>query len=133
MPAARRDAWGGRKARPKKMRRHPFSPDELNVLFVLLFCAVVAALSWLGKSLSGAEQGQPFIWARLIGGMLGAAITAFCFGALAIELWGVSPLIAIGLSGPIGWGGGELMAGVAKSIAKRASDSVGGGSGGSNP
>lgn len=115
------------------MKQRPFSPEEVNTLIILLFCAGIASLAWLGRTLSTTKKGEAFVLPQLLGGMLGAAIASFCFGAAAIEWWGVSPLIAIAISGPVGWGGGDLMAGVAQAIAKRVSHTVGGGDDAKHP
>lgn len=84
------------------MRQRPFSQEEVNTLVVLLFCAGIAALAWLGRTLSNTKKGEAFVIPQILGGMLGAAIASISFGAMAIEWWNISPLIAIAFSGPVG-------------------------------
>lgn len=86
-----------------------FSEGDIAKITVLVYGSGIAAVSWLARALTDT---RPKGIDRYLGGMLGAAIAAFSFGALVGET--LRPTYILGLCGVVGWAGGEFLGVLAK-------------------
>jgi surfactin synthase thioesterase subunit len=87
-------------------------PELTGRVVFLLWASLLAMLSGLARQLSQKEKKHEAL--PLIGGLMGSAVAAFSFAALMIELFNVSNLLVLGMAGPIGWVGGDILAGLAQ-------------------
>lgn len=72
----------------------------------ILWAGFIGSLAFIAKALMGPRLGiLPFV-----GGVLGSALASFSFAILAVEVANVSDLMVLGLAGPIGWLGGDVLA-----------------------
>ena len=94
----------------------PFSPDDMKELVILLWGAVVAALAWTARTLRSA---QSFTALQFVGGILGAAVASFAFGALIHTADWLTPVTKLGIAGVVGWVGGDVLAALASQFEKR--------------
>lgn len=85
-------------------------------MIVLLWGGVVAGLAWTARTLSAGEPIGPL---RMLGGVLGASIASFSFGAIVSEYSEVGNLFLLGASGVVGWLGGDVLAALASFLERR--------------
>lgn len=76
-------------------------------LVILAWGAAVAGLASIARTL---RTGNPVGPLRMLGGVLGAGIASFSYGALVSEFFDVSNLFLLGSSGIVGWLGGDVLA-----------------------
>lgn len=85
-------------------------------LVVLGYGAILAGLAWMARTLRNNEPVGPL---RLIGGVMGASIASFSFGAIVLEFFDVSNMFLLGVSGVVGWIGGDVLAALATFLERK--------------
>ena len=95
--------------------------EETNTLaqrlYFLAWATALSSLAYLARVLS--SEKRPLKPLQVFGGILGSAIAAFSFCAIAIEFFDISNLLILALAGPVGWVGGDALAAIAGSVGKR--------------
>lgn len=94
----------------------PFNQNEIKDIMVLVWGAGIAALAWVARALM---KGTRMSWLRFLGGILGAAIASFSFGALIDPVGWITPIMKLGIAGVVGWAGGDVLSALATQLEKK--------------